>query len=672
MSLVSTIRARRACLIASLASAWALLGLGCTSTDPTEIVGGVTTQIKVPDYLRSVGLTVQVGGEVKFCDSYPVTDGTTTLPATLGVLGSSGIDPSKTVTVQVLGLRTDTSEFDLDCITTRPEPGEPDNREVLVIRRRRLGFVDGRILYLPLPLKESCTDVACAPDQTCIAGACVPIDVDPKTLPDYNPRLAFGTTNTCFNADLCLPAGANYPAILDDAASCSFHIDWPPDRPRPAPGELNVRATYNSFGSEVLDFDLAGTAPELQEGFSFPDPNDATKFVLAPNLCATNYNANRILALEAGPYCDAKRGYQPICGSYSAPNPRTNSGEKAAPNAGAGLCTIAALTPVPSVVYVLMDNSFRMYPFYGMGGLQFAIDLPLGSPIAKRAQIAFRRFPANPAQCGSDAYATPEVAFGSVDDVRAPIGTILGANDSVTPDNPPQVSLEAALQGAYLAVKNAQVLDPDNYAQRAVVVISNRDLAVGACMGTSTALELAQQATQGVNPVSTYAVALGDPNEDNPTADASTVASATALAAAGRTRVFNGVEDAQAGATAVSKVLTDVGSCVYRVNRLDLGPDTLPPGSYISYVNPLPPGPSAVDIPFNSGCSASSGADISGWNAEGSRVRICGQACSDLRQVINDVSEAHLAEQVSAPPIPLVVSSPCENFQLRAGNTPTP
>jgi hypothetical protein len=69
------------------ASACALLWLACASTDPTEIVGGVTTQIKVPDYLRSVGLTVQVGGEVKFCDAYPVTDGVTSLPATLGVLG---------------------------------------------------------------------------------------------------------------------------------------------------------------------------------------------------------------------------------------------------------------------------------------------------------------------------------------------------------------------------------------------------------------------------------------------------------------------------------------------------------------------------------------------------------------------------------------------------------
>lgn len=680
-------RARRACSLllrghpALRASACALLALACTSTDPTEIVGGVTTQIKVPDYLRSVGLTVQVGGEVKFCDAYPVTNGSTTLPATLGVLGSSGIDPSKTVTVQVLGLRSDTSDFDTDCITTRPEPNETNNHEVLVIRRRRLGFVDGRILYLPLPLKESCTDVACSPDQTCVAGACVPLDIDPKTLPDYNPRLAFGTTNTCFNADLCLPQGATYPAILDDAATCSFHIDFAPNQPKPAPGELNVRAFYNSFGSEVLDSDLTGTPLDQQEGFSFIDPNDATRFRLAPNLCNTNYNGDenhepRIMAVEAGPYCTAKRGFQPLCDTYTPPNPRSGSGANAAPNGGAGLCTIASLTPVQSVVYVLMDNSFRMYPFYGAGGLQFAIGLPLASPIAKRARIAFSQFPANPAQCGTNAYAVPQVAFGGVDDVRGPIGTILGTNLPQNQPDPPQVALEAALQGAYQAVRTAPLVGTDTFAQRAVVVISNRDIAVGACMGVPSALQLAQDATQGPNPIATYAVALGDPNEDNPTADASTVASATALAQAGKTRVFNGVEDVAAGATAVSHVLTDVGSCVYTVNRLDLGQPgaaALPQGSYISYVNPVDPanpgaGPKAVDIPFNSACSPSSGADVSGWNSDEGRVRICGQACSDLRKVINDVSDLHLGEQVSPPPVPLVVSSPCDNFQIRRDN----
>ena len=549
---------------------WLLLGFACSAEEPTEIVGGVTTQIKVPEYLRSVGITVQVGGRVRFCDTYPVTDGRTVLPATLGVLGAAGLNPTDTVTVQVLGLRSEASDYDTDCVgiyaqTGAAEPGQDDNREVLVIRRRRLTFVDGRILYLPLPLKESCEDQACPEDQTCVAGACVPMDIsNPKALPDYNERLAFGTTNTCFNGDLCLPSGGTFPAQLLDPATCTFQVQWSPELPQPAPGDLNVRMFYNSFGTEVLDIDPSGSAPEQQEGFSFPNPADPFTFQLAPNLCTTNYQKDRIVAVEASALCPAKRGYQPICQEYSAPNPRSGAPAGSPGGLGVGLCTIAQLEPVESVVYVLMDRSFRMYPFYGDGGLRFAIELPLSSPVARRTSLAFGPLPADPAQCGSNAYATPQVDFGGVADVRQPIADILSQNSSVLPDNPPQVALEAALQGAYSAVANHRVLAPDGFAQRAVVVISNRDINVGACMGGPTAVERAQQAAQGPNPIATYAVALGDPNEDNPTADASTVASATELATAGKTRVFNGVDNAAEGATAVLDVLTDLGTCDLR------------------------------------------------------------------------------------------------------------
>ena len=55
--------------------------------------------------------------------------------------------------MQVLGMRTENSLCDGDCAFGRPyEAGEADSREVMVIRRRRLSFVDGRILFLPLPL----------------------------------------------------------------------------------------------------------------------------------------------------------------------------------------------------------------------------------------------------------------------------------------------------------------------------------------------------------------------------------------------------------------------------------------------------------------------------------------------------------------------------------------
>jgi len=649
-----------------------LLALACTATQPTEVVGGVTSQIKVPEYLRSVGLTVQAEGKVVFCQSYPVTDGFTTLPATLGVLGTTGVGARSTVTVQVLGLRAEESQFDQDCIVRPSEPGELNNREVLVIRRRRFTFVDDRIVYLPLPLKESCTDVACPPDQTCIAGACVPMDIDAKTLPDYEPRMAFGDTNTCFSGRNCLPSGGTFPAFLVDPANCTFRIQWDPQLPAYGPGDLNVRLFYDSFGTEILDRDPANTPPEQQEGFSFPDPNDPLTFRLAPNLCNSNYRIDKVLAVEASALCPSKRIFQPLCEDYQPPNPRSSNSEVTS-TAGAGLCTLAQLEPIESVVYVLMDNSFRMYPFYGNGGLRFAVELPLASPVASRAQVAFDQFPAQAAECRTDAYATPLVPFGNVTETRGPIANILATElDQTQRINPPEVFLEAALQGAYTAVTNARVVNPDQAAQRAVVVISNRDINVGACMGAPTALELAQAAAQSPARIATYAVALGDPNEDNPIADASTVASATALANAGGTRVFNGVADGAQGARAVLDVLTELGTCSYRVNRLDLGLDgaaQLPDTALISYVDPLFPSGSAVDIALNPACVAGAPAEVSGWNRDGERVRICGKACSDLRAVISNVTALHVLQTppLVAPPVPVVISAPCNNFVLRTG-----
>jgi len=125
----------------------------------------------------------------------------------------------------------------------------------------------------------------------------------------------------------------------------------------------------------------------------------------------------------------------------------------------------------------------------------------------------------------------------------------------------------------------------------------------------------------------------------------------------------------------VLDVLTELGTCSYRVNRLDLGDAAgvgaaaLPDTALISYVDPLFPSSSAVDIALNPACVAGAPADVSGWNRDGERVRICGKACDDLRAVISNVTALHLLRTppLVAPPVPVVVSAPCNNFVLRTG-----
>lgn len=642
----------------ALAAACVATALGCSSSRPTEIVAGVSTQIRVPDGLTAVGLTVQVGGDVVFCEHYRVTDGFATLPGSLGVLGDSGIGKRGTVSVQVVGFRTPDSNFSRDC-TLRAEDQKLDT---MVIRRRRLSFVDDQIKFLPLPLKESCADkLACEEDETCVGGKCVSADIDVTTLANYNDSLLFGDTNTCFDASRCMD-GLSVPVQLEDKDTCTFRALWPEGAPRPAKDGLNVRLFYKSFGSEILDLDSTSTKPEQQEGFSFMSTEDPLTFRLAPNLCESNYNTDlpNVLAIDASAMCAAKRALQPICKGYTPPDPQAElrpDGGIPGSDPGPGICTLAGLEPVESVVYVLMDHSLSMDKFFGDGGLAFAIGIPLSSPVAKRTKVAFDFLPPEADQCGTDAYEKPLVPFGAVEDTRLPIGAILAGDSSVLPDDPPQFFLGAALQGAYQGVSGIEAADPAvGFNRRAVVVISNRDISVGACPGPDAAA-LAKSAHDAVdNRVFTYAVALdsGEPGA---------LESASELATAGGTNVFNGVTDEAEGARAVNDILTELGTCLYKVNRADADKAArLPTEANISYIDPAAPTVS-VNIPFNSRCNANATSNVSGWNQEDNDlVRLCGTACENLRGVIGDVSVFHAAQGRVPPAVPLVATASCDKF----------
>jgi hypothetical protein len=648
---------RRSCTALLLAAASVLGAMACSSTQPTEIVAGVSTQIRVPDELRAVGMVVQVGGQVVFCDHYPVVDGAATLPATLGVLGESGLAARGTVTVQVLGLRTEASEFAGDCVFTS---AEETGLDTMVIRRRRLTFVDDQIKFLPLALKESCADTLCADDQTCVGGKCVSADIDAKTLPRYDDSLIFGNTNTCFDAKRCMAEGSTVPVQLEDRKSCTFSAVWPEDEAQPSAGNLNVRLFYQTFGTEILDLDIVGTKVDQREGFSFTDEQAPLSFRLAPNLCESNYNLDKVLAIDASVLCAAKRGLQPICDDYEPPDLH------ALPAGGGGggtqaerMCTLGGLEPVESVVYVLMDHSLSMSKFFGEGGLNFAVKLPLSSPVARRTKVGFEFLPPAAEQCGTAAYASPTIPFGGVEQVREPIGAILSVADSILSDDPPQFFLQAALQGAYQGVLAVKADDESQgFNRRAVVVLSNRDLFAGACPGPS-AVELASQAQE--ERVFTYAVALdsGEPGA---------LASARALANAGGTTVFNGVSDEAEGARAVNDILTELGTCLYEVHRSDATPDApLPTNASISYIGPASPSESGVHIPHDPRCREDAAATVSGWNQEeGGLVRLCGKACDDLRQVIGDVSVFHAVQGHVPPAVPLVATAPCGEFKRHA------
>ena len=617
---------------------------GCTSK-PTEIVSGVTTQLQVPKFLQSVGVVVQLGGRLIFCESYDVVDGTVTLPSTLGTVPQENGDasPSDPVTIQILGFRTPQAAFSSDCVASIPDVGE---QEVFVVRRRRLPYVDDRILYLPMPLRESCSDVDCPDDQTCIGSLCESMDVDPGTLQDYRDDYVFGNTNTCFNASLCADDKALVPTYIVDEDTCTFRTAWPDDAPQPGPGMLNVRIIYDSFAAEILDLDA-------KEGFVFPDVNDPLTFRLASNMCEGAYKNGRIIAVQASPLCSAKTPLQPICADDLA---EILDGSNRVAGSDVNLCTLAAaLEQTESALYVLLDAGQPMAQYFGPDGFAFAVETPLESPIAARTRVGFATVPA--ASCAADNdYLTPTIGFANVDAVREPIGEfLLDTNNLVAGDD---INLESAMKGAYQALAGQTPDTSTQFNRRALIYVGNRQLEGNCALPGESPAELAAAALASPDEIYTYVAALDAPGGTVNVGDP--VSAGGAIASAGGTQLFDAINDPLAGPTAVTEVINDLGSCLYDAPPMGTFPgDVLPDDANLSYLNPIDT--TRTDVPKNDQCVA--GSTQSGWNQEGpgEPVRICGQACADLRAMLNDVAEQYGIIMQPAPRVPVLVTVPCNS-----------
>lgn len=617
---------------------------GCTS-QPTEIVSGVTTQLQVPKFLQSVGVVVQLGGRLIFCESYDVVDGTVTLPSTLGTVpqetGDTG--PTDPVTIQILGFRSPQAAFSSDCVASVPDVGE---QEVFVVRRRRLPYVDDRIVYLPMPLRESCSNVECAADQTCIGSVCESMDVDPSQLEDYRDDFVFGDTNTCFNASVCADDDVLVPTYLTDADTCTFRAAWPDDAPQPGTGMLNVRVIYDSFAAEILDLDD-------KEGFVFPDPEDPLTFRLASNMCEGAYKQGRIITVQASPICSAKTPLQPICLDDLAD---ILAGTNRVAGSDVNLCTQgAALQQTESVLYVLMDAGQSMAQYFGPDGLAFAVETPLENPIAARTRVGFATVPA--ASCAADNdYLTPDIGFDEVGVVREPIGLFLGDEGNLVAGD--DVNLEAALKGAYQVLASQTPTTSTQFNRRAVIYVGNRQLEGNCAVPGEEPATLAGDAFGGAERIYTYVAALDAPAGTVNVGDP--VSAGSAIATAGGTQLFDAINDEAAGAKAVQEVINDLGSCLYDApSSGTFEGDVLPDAANLSYLNPIDA--TRTDVPKNDACT--DGSTASGWNQEGpgEPVRICGQACNDLRAMLNDVSLSYALLGQAAPRIPVQVTVPCNS-----------
>ena len=635
---------------------------GCEAKQQTEYVTGISTQVRVPRDLKTVQLSVSAGGVRIFCRGYRVYDGKVLLPRSLGNFAENDPGQIGPVTYTVIGY------------TTRLEEGEEfnelrcndtvSNNDARILRRSRQPFIKDEILFLPMPLKYSCFDVACeGEDKTCKGGRCVDATIDPATLPRYSPDLVDGTGGACFRVAECL--GAAGPAQVVDAATCTYAVpntpsapELPIEHPVPALGEgVNVEIVWDGgLNREVLDKDA-------EEGFTIPDPTKPQQFRLAPGLCDMVHGftldgdgnetptAHRISAVRTSGLCRAKTPTQPICaGDQLALMDLDENGVSPAPDAP-DACKPTELRPPSAALMLVVDDTERHRSFFDPEDIG-AVQLSLEDPAFRRTDVGLVYAPGG-GQCAAEGSFLPAVAPKRARLTKDVMLTNF-VDHAAQLQNVEAVDFAGALRDTYALLQGPAY---DDYFRRAVLVIGNRDFARDC--GGSTPAALAAAASASPKRVDTYVIALA---RDSAAPEAPLEAAAFDLAEKGGTGAVTDARASKAPAKEqFQRIVERLATCVYDIEPGQREPED---GDVLSYYDPAF-GTPVRTIAHDAACNGEA-ASANGWGKDPGnprRIYVCGQACTDYRGVLATASNFAAAQLKPSPSVPI--------FAHRKGCEPT-
>lgn len=598
--------------------------VACSASPVTELVAGVSTQVQVPKELQAVEVSVSSGGITSYCQHFDVVQGKVQLPKTLGV---NKQDDSGPVTISIIGYLNAAADLDdarSDC------PDDPTMASAFsdanvtlvpkVVRRSIQTYRDQHVAFVPMPLRFACFDNPCntgptPATMTCKAGACVDANIDSSLLTDYGDDLVFGDANTCFSDLKCL-ASAQPPTLID-ATNCLYSAIGP----AVATGDLNVRVIFDGFVSETLDSD-----PD--EGFFIPDATKPNQFQLAPGLCHPTSGSHKIISVAASQSCPTKTALQPLCDEG-----------------------VQVLIPAPSAVYMLLDRSQTMEPLLTSAqGVGQILDLSLTDPGLATTEVGFKFLPSISGTCTPLTYSTPDLAFEVATKAQSDIANLItGQATGTFPTAGPAFPIVLdSTNGVYKAL-GAGALGATAFNRRSVIIVTNNDVeAANGCTtaGVSTA-SAAAALVDPAGPIQTYVILLQNSGDPTP---ATTLTNATNLAIAGGTTIFNatGSDAGPVSLNAINSVVADLSSCLYET------PTNITQSSATLTINsPL----GNQNIPFSATCS-STNTTTDGWNFDGARIRICGNSCSTIRQVLTNTASAANVTLQSAPQVVVTAAQP--------------
>ena len=640
-------------------------------------------------------------GKTSFDQGYDVgPNGTVELPSTLGVV--SGESASTVVRITVRGYETPCAASN-DCNDGTDEPvGSSGSR---ILRRSVQTFVDQRTLFVPMPLSLLVLEHRLRHRfEHDVQGQHLRRRDDDRerarrlrSVARRRDRRVLRARSICFDDKPEGGTSLSVAPVLVDAGTCTYEY------PGPAPVGLNVRAYYQNF---AWNMDSTGqfqpvlhTGGEQEilnedpvEGFTLVATPDAgpgagvkgSLFRLAPGLCklataasdppptpATGGAATYITIsnLRVSPVCPPKSPLLPICKGEQTNGPALPTGEVTTDVT----CNVGVpLAPTQSALYLVMDQSQVMHGAFGPMGSATALSLSLSDPVFKRTFAAFTFLPGLAADCTSamTSFTMPEIDFGLASTVQAQIAAKLkGWTAPDTAANPNPLELQAAMRfdaGAYKHLTDFLVSkDLPNIAatmffvNRAPTTVNDCDPPLGATVQGALESEILQ-AYSATPSLQTYFVVLDDDAHDSSTPNGALtffkkvqadLPQAVQLLDATQT---NSMQAAQTAAANFSKLVTQLGTCVY-----DYGLPANTDVTKLEVAFTVPGKPQTV-VPSSSACTAATQGLVNGWNLDNGRLRICGSSCDDLRQGILAAAGAALMSGQPTPDIPVTATILCD------------
>lgn len=243
MRMKRTKRTRSMSAVALLSLA-AAAGLSACGGEKGQLMVVFQTDMSLPKDIDTVRIEATLDGSVVYDETFERlgSDGSIRLPATLGFLTPD--DPSQALRVRVIASRGGKDGVRLlrEVLTTVPEgrtatlhmpiqflcDGSAEVERDAEGNARR--DAEGNVL-----VKNSCPE-----GQSCVAGSCVPREVDSRSLPDYAVEAVLGGgtgvgDGICFDTLQCFAAAASAPVDLE-----AFAADGTVCRAAAPSGDVNV------------------------------------------------------------------------------------------------------------------------------------------------------------------------------------------------------------------------------------------------------------------------------------------------------------------------------------------------------------------------------------------------------------------------------------------------